>query len=175
MTAVFGNVRALRGVFDLLGPNLETTQSIMAEMTDTAGELDGAFERSDSTGREMRQGMATMGSVLITVGDILADSLLPYLETFVGWLQSGKEWLDDNKEAAGILIPTIAGLGLILLVAAGALGFLALAASTAAGAMALLTFFTWLNPWVLLAGSNGSTCPWLCRLGGVLPANSRFP
>ena len=147
MTAVFGNVRALRGVFDLLGPNLETTQSIMAEMTDTAGELDGAFERSDSTGREMRQGMATIGSVLITVGDILADSVLPYLETFVGWLQSGKDWLDENEDAARILIPAISGLGLILLVAAGALGFLALAASTAAGAMACVDdCFTWLEP-----------------------------
>ena len=60
MTAVFGNVRALRGVFDLLGPNLAVTQSIMADMADTTGELDLAFQRSETRGRDMRRTMAQL-------------------------------------------------------------------------------------------------------------------
>ena len=85
MTAVFGNVRALRGVFDLLGPNLSVTQSIMADMADTAGELDGAFQRSETSGRNIRRTMSDLQSGAIALGDALA----PIVDMFLGPLSVG--------------------------------------------------------------------------------------
>ena len=85
MTAVFGNVRALRGVFDLLGPNLSVTQEIMADMADTAGELDRAFDRSETTGRDWRRTMAQAQSGLIMLGNALS----PVVNVVLGPLTAG--------------------------------------------------------------------------------------
>ena len=125
---VFGNIRAFRGVVDLLGPNLAVTTEIMADMADTTGELDGAFDRSETRGRDLRRTMAQLQSGAIALGDALA----PIVDMVVGPLTNGirrlTNLLDSDNEAVrrvaqavfvfgGLLL----GLSATLFVVAGAM------------------------------------------------------
>ena len=144
MTAVFGNVRALRGVFDLLGPNLSVTQSIMADMADTAGELDGAFQRSETSGRNIRRTMSDLQSGAIALGDALA----PIIDMFLGPLSAGirrfTELLESDNTAVRIVAQSVfvLGFGLIALSATlfGVAGAMRIFAFSIAPVTALVNF-----------------------------------
>lgn len=132
MTAVFGNVRALRGVFDLLGPNLSVTQQIMADMADTTGELDGAFQRSETDGRNFRRMLAQLQSAAILLGDAIspvANTLLGPLTAALRqvseWLESDSGWVRVLAQGTFILGGALLGLSAVLFGVAGALRVLA--------------------------------------------------
>jgi len=67
--SVFGNVRALSGVMDLMGANVATTEQIFANMADTTGTLDEAFGIvSDTAGFKFRQAIADVQEALVSIG-----------------------------------------------------------------------------------------------------------
>lgn len=79
-SAVFGNVRALTGVLDLMGAGAETTEQIFASMTDTTGTLEEAFAiTSETAGFKLRQSLAEVQEALVNVG----TALLPIATTML--------------------------------------------------------------------------------------------
>ena len=80
--SVFGNIRALSGVMDLMGANVATTEQIFANMTDTTGALDKAFETTTQTAAfKLSQAMANVKQALIDLGNVLIPIVVPVLET----------------------------------------------------------------------------------------------
>ena len=73
-TAVFGNIRALSGVLDLMGASAEDNKELFALMTDEVGVLDEALEiTQDTAANKFAVAMETMKASLLPVGDILLD------------------------------------------------------------------------------------------------------
>ena len=73
-TAVFGNIRALSGVLDLMGASAEDNKELFALMTDEVGVLDEALEiTQDTAANKFAVAMETMKASLLPVGDLLLD------------------------------------------------------------------------------------------------------
>jgi len=73
-TAVFGNIRALSGVLDLMGASAEDNKELFALMMDEVGVLDEALEiTQDTAANKFAVAMETMKASLLPVGDILLD------------------------------------------------------------------------------------------------------
>lgn len=70
---VFGNIRALSGVMDLMGKNTKTTQKIFDEMSDSTGALDDAFAVTEQTSAfKMAKAMESLKTALSGVGSAIA-------------------------------------------------------------------------------------------------------
>jgi len=86
--SVFGNIRALSGVLDLMGANVATTEAIFASMADTTGAVDEAFAAvSQTTAFQFQQAMAEMKEVLLTLGQTLLPLVNDGLELISGAVQ----------------------------------------------------------------------------------------
>ena len=86
--SVFGNIRALSGVMDLMGANVATTEQIFANMTDTTGALDKAFEATtDTAAFKLQQAMADVKQALIDIGNVLIPVIIPVIETLGGFIR----------------------------------------------------------------------------------------
>ena len=80
---VFGNIRALMGVMDLLGKNSGTTEEIFGRMADTTGMVDQAFERvAETSGFKMNQAMTDLKLTMIELGDAILPVVVPIIEGF---------------------------------------------------------------------------------------------
>jgi len=87
-TSVFGNVRALSGVLDLMGASVDDNRELFAQMTDEVGVLDEALAvTADTVKFKFDRAMETAKASLLPVGDILIgiagdllDSLMPTIE-----------------------------------------------------------------------------------------------
>jgi TP901 family phage tail tape measure protein len=89
---VFGNVRALTGVLDLMGPSIDDNRELFALMADDIGVLDEAFDIvSDTSEFKFKKSMETARDSLIPIGNALLDNINPRLEDF-------SQWMTDNKE-----------------------------------------------------------------------------
>ena len=118
--SVFGNVRALSGVMDLMGANVATTEQIFANMRDTTGTLDEAFAVvSDTAGFKFQQAMADLQETLIGIGQTIIPIVLQMLEG----VQFLIEGFQDMHPAA---LAAAAGITAIV-VASGPIGQIALA------------------------------------------------
>ncbi len=83
--SVFGNIRALSGVMDLMGANVATTEQIFANMKDTTGALDQAFDATSETAAfKLSQAMANIKQALIDLGNVLIPIVVPVLENLSG-------------------------------------------------------------------------------------------
>ena len=93
--AVFGNIRALSGVMDLLGKNSAATEQIFANMTDTTGALDDAFAvTSETTAFKLNQSMADMKMALIEVGEVLIPIIVPIVEKLASFVKAAAQAFD---------------------------------------------------------------------------------
>ena len=87
-TEVFGNVRALSGVLDLMGASAEDNELLFAQMTDGIGVLDEALGITAETAQfKLNRALETTKASLLPVGDVLLDissrlldSLMPTIE-----------------------------------------------------------------------------------------------
>jgi TP901 family phage tail tape measure protein len=97
-SAVFGNIRALSGVMDMLGGNAEATREVFAGMNDTLGATDDAFAiASDTAEFKFRQTMADLQATMIDVGNILLPIVGDIVEMF-GNLVSKFSELDEGTQ-----------------------------------------------------------------------------
>ena len=114
---VFGNVRALSGVLDLMGSNADGTREIFANMADTTGTLDDAFEVvSDTSGFKFQQTMAEMKAILLEVGDIIGPVVLEIVEKFRGLLSVFTDLDPEQKEQVVRFLAIAAAVGPVLLI-----------------------------------------------------------
>lgn len=114
---VFGNVRALAGVMDLMGANVETTEAIFDAMTTTTGDLDKAFEvTSETAGFKMAQAFSQMKIALMEFGDIVSP-LIVSIGSAVKFISGRFREMDDGTKkiviAIGLMLAAI-GPGLLI-------------------------------------------------------------
>lgn len=89
-SAVFGNIRALSGVLDLMGASAEDNREVFALMADDVGVLDEALGiTQDTAANKFAVAMESMKAALLPVGDILLDvakdaldGLMPVIDEF---------------------------------------------------------------------------------------------
>lgn len=79
---VFGNIRALSGVLDLMGANVQTTRDIFERMTDTSGAVAAAFEEvSQTTQAKLNAAMAEVKELLLSIGQDVLPTVRSALDT----------------------------------------------------------------------------------------------
>lgn len=85
---VFPNIRALKGVLDLLGSGAETNNQIFARMTDTLGMSQTAFDAtSQSAEFKMRKALGVVRESFSQLGSQLLTGLLPIFQQVTGAIQ----------------------------------------------------------------------------------------
>ena len=90
---IFGNIRALTGVFDMMGDNVEDNAAIFEEMADSTGRATKAWEVFAESGlAKWNKALAAIQVVLVEVGQTLQETLSPIiiaisekLRVFVDW------------------------------------------------------------------------------------------
>lgn len=122
---VFGNVRALTGVIDLMGSNVASTNEIFAEMADSTGILDEAFGvTADTTKFKFAQAMADLKVVLLEIGEVLipvfVDTVIPAIRDVA---ESFKDLVEKFKALSPETQDAIVKFGLLLVVAGPILFF----------------------------------------------------
>jgi TP901 family phage tail tape measure protein len=87
--SVFGNVRALSGVLDLMGESVDENRDLFAEMTDGVGILDEALEIVSETSEfKFNKAMETARTSLLEIGSAILDNLQPHLDGFLLWIET---------------------------------------------------------------------------------------
>lgn len=115
---VFPNIRALKGVLDLLGSGAETNNQIFARMTDTLGMAQTAFDAtSESAEFKMRKALGTVRESFSQLGSQLLTGLLPIFQQVTGAIQqvfnaffnldTGTQKLILGLGAIAVVLPTI--------------------------------------------------------------------
>jgi TP901 family phage tail tape measure protein len=90
--AVFGNIRALSGVLDLMGANAATTDAIFGAMEDTTGAVDEAFAAvAETTAFQFQQAMAEVKELLLSMG----QSILPQVNDALQFVAEGVRTVAD--------------------------------------------------------------------------------
>jgi TP901 family phage tail tape measure protein len=85
---VFGNVRALTGVLDLMGPSIDDNRELFALMADDIYVTDEAMAIMAETSEfKFGQAMQELRKNLLEIGRALLDNLQPHLDTFLAWVQ----------------------------------------------------------------------------------------
>lgn len=90
---VFGNVRALSGVLDLMGESADDNRELFRLMGDDIKVTDEAMEAmSDTAQFKFDESMGNVKNSLIDIGDNLKDRLTPRLDQFNDWMvENGPE------------------------------------------------------------------------------------
>jgi TP901 family phage tail tape measure protein len=152
---IFQNIRALTGVLDIMGDNMEENVRIFERMKNANGELKKLFEEVQNTTQfGLDKALANLGITAIELGEILKDPVISTLEWLEEKLQGVSEWLgnmtEEEKKAAmalagyvavaGPALVILSRLGMILAAMAG--NFAGLAVLTAAMAGGAITYYT---------------------------------
>ena len=91
-TEVFGNIRALSGVLDLMGASAEDNALVFEQMADKTGVLDEALGiTADTAAFKFDVAMATARDSLLEIGGAILEHVSPRLDDF-------SQWMTDNKE-----------------------------------------------------------------------------
>ena len=87
-TAIFPNIRALKGVLDLTGAGIESTRQIFDSLSNTMGATDEAFlKTSQSASFQFTKGMQTMKSSLLEIGQIILPAVVKGVTKFTGFIK----------------------------------------------------------------------------------------
>lgn len=117
---VFGNVRALAGVMDLMGASAEATAGIFAELENTTGTLDAAFEAQQTPMLTFNQLLATLKDLALEIGTAIMPTVTAVMERVTGTVRGLTQFLGALNPAvttAGVVVGALAAaLGPLLLV-----------------------------------------------------------
>ncbi|MGI9459022.1 MAG: phage tail tape measure protein, partial [Pirellulales bacterium] len=109
--SVFGNIRALSGVMDLMGENVETTRQIFENMTDTTGMLDEAFAgTADTASFKLGQAMAEFKKSMIVLGQQVLPVIIPIIEDIGKFIGRAAEAFNNLSPGIKKAIVIIGGL-----------------------------------------------------------------
>ena len=164
---VFGNVRALSGVLDLMGKNINGTREIFSNMNNTLGDTDKAFEIASKTADfKFKVAINSVRNSLVKIGEIIANVFLPIIqkvsEKLLKWTKIFTDLSPATKKiivvVAGLVAaigPLLIGLGFLMTTIIPALvtgfGLLSSAVVFSAGVFKTLTTVMLANPFVLIA------------------------
>ena len=119
MGKVFPNIRALMGVLDLMGANMEENIAIADRMSDSTGSLNHAFEAATKTTQfKWDKAIAQVKTTLVKFGTAMKDLVIPIIEKFTEKIKTFTDKLDlmtqAEKESAIKTIALVAALGPLL-------------------------------------------------------------
>ena len=101
---VFPNIRALRGVFDLLGANLQTNVAIVDAMADSTGKLDEAFmEVTDDIEFAKTQTTSAFEAMKAEIGELLAPATFAGLQRLTEFLEGITSAISEVTTARGAM------------------------------------------------------------------------
>ena len=107
MAEVFPNIRALRGLFDLLGPQMASNVTLLDDMKDSTGVLDEAFDAAAKTLKYKWNRALAVGQTFINdLGRRLAPLAGKVLDFGRNMLRAVQTWPDDLKNALAVLLAT---------------------------------------------------------------------
>ena len=135
MGTMFNNIRALKGVFDLLGENAQATTEIMEGMAEAEGTLNEAFEINVRTlkgqyGRVMAATAVLWKNLGEAMAPVVEDKLVRAIEglsELTDWFKEQPEWFKQGVGWLALLGPALLGAGLgasLLSMALGGLKFI---------------------------------------------------
>ena len=91
-TAIFPNIRALKGVMDLTGSGAADNVKIFDALNNTMGATDEAFQKtSQSASFKMTKGLNSMKSSLMEVGQVILTAVAPMVEKLGNFFTSLSE------------------------------------------------------------------------------------
>ena len=94
-TAVFGNIRALSGVLDLMGASAEDNALVFEQMADKTGVLDEALAiTSDTAEFKFNKAMTGAKAILLEIGLALLERLQPYLDRFLAFMDENGPFIE---------------------------------------------------------------------------------
>lgn len=120
--AVFGNVRALTGIMDLLGASVDNTRQIFSNMTNVSGTTSKAFDQLQNSAEfKLRKGLVTLKNSFTELGSVLMTSLLPAIQNALGFvtnlfkaftkLDPATQQIAIGFGALAVALPTILSVG----------------------------------------------------------------
>ena len=142
---VFGNVRALAGVMDLMGAGLESTEQIFSSMNNTAGLTGEAFGKLANTQAfQLEKSINDLKSVFTDIGAVLLDAFLPVIKNVAGFIKGlANAFMSLSPETQGFAVAIgalvaalpflISALGTVLTVLGTILSPIGLVAAALAG------------------------------------------
>lgn len=97
---VFGNIRALTGVLDLMGSNVEENRMIFEEMANTMDRTNFAFATVSMTLKQKwNVAIAHSQTAMIKVGETIKGMIIPLIMDLTGWLEDlSDKWNNMTKE-----------------------------------------------------------------------------
>jgi TP901 family phage tail tape measure protein len=125
---VFGNVRALVGVADLLGENFEDNVAIFDDLAEAAGVTDRAFgEVSDTVKHQFNVAFAELQTALIEVGQVLGPHAVEWLgrlrDILGDLLERFRDLSPEEQQRWLTLFAAMAGLGPAVFLVGKLVGF----------------------------------------------------
>ena len=146
--SVFGNIRALSGVMDLMGTNVEGTRQIFENMTDTTGMLSEAFEgTADMASFKLSQAMVEFKKSMIVLGQQVLPVVVPIIENIGKFIARAAQAFDNLSPGIKKAIVIIAGLTAVVGPALMAISMMITAIKTIKAVMMAA------NPWFLAIGA----------------------
>jgi len=117
-TAIFPNIRALKGVLDLTGKGAEDNVKIFDALSNTMGATDEAFQKtSESASFKFAQGMATMKTSLMEIGQIVLPAVIKAVTKLSSFIKGLSDSFKNLSPQTQNIILTLTG----ILAAAGPL------------------------------------------------------
>lgn len=118
-TAIFPNIRALKGVLDLTGAGLEDNRKVFDALSKSMGATDKAFEAtSKSASFKMTKGLNSMKSSLLEVGQVILVAIAPAVEKlgnfFTSLSEKFKALSPTTKKIIVAFIGIVAALGPVI-------------------------------------------------------------
>jgi TP901 family phage tail tape measure protein len=110
-TAIFPNIRALKGFLDLTGAGLESNKEIFDALTKSMGATNTAFEEtSKSASFKMTKSLNEMQGSLLEVGSVLLEMLVPVVTKLGTFLREASDAFNSLDEGTKKVILTFGGI-----------------------------------------------------------------
>lgn len=111
-TAIFPNIRALKGVLDLTGAGVESNRQIFEALNNTLGATDEAFDKtSQSASFKFKQGMESMKTSLLEIGTVILPAVVKAVTKLSEFI---KKMSDRFKNLSPFVQKLVLGFGGIL-------------------------------------------------------------
>jgi TP901 family phage tail tape measure protein len=112
--SVFGNVRALKGVMDLMGANVEGTVAIFGGLEDATGSVDAAFEVISQTAAfQFQQAMAEVKDLLLELGQTIMPTVVGAVRGFADIVSGAAATFSGMSDSTKQIIVTLGGIAAV--------------------------------------------------------------
>lgn len=113
--AVFGNIRALTGILDLLGKNLPATEAILQRMKNTTGSLEEAFKAVSNTIEfKFSQAISSIKAEFIELVKSFRPAIISMIETVKKWIKWFSKLHPAVKRTTVLVLALVAAVGPLL-------------------------------------------------------------